>query len=68
MTTNRDTALNTVYPNKGNTALGDLFCSGDITYMEFALAVLIPAEGGWMIKLGPDVPFHATSAPDYAAT
>jgi hypothetical protein len=52
MTTNRDTALNTVYPNKGNTALGDLFCSGDITYMEFALAVIMPVDGGWMIKLG----------------
>jgi hypothetical protein len=36
--------------------------------MEFALAVLIPVEGGWMIKLGPDVPFHATWATDFAAT
>jgi hypothetical protein len=66
MTTNRDAALNTVYPSRAH-AEGWAFrlrYAGMITYDEYNSLLYPCLYAGWMIKLGPDVPFHATSAPD----
>jgi hypothetical protein len=53
MTTNRDAALNTVYPSKylANNAIGALFDADEITWDEWLYAHPQVALGGWMIHL-----------------
>jgi hypothetical protein len=53
MTTNRDTALNTVYPSKhlAYEAQDDLFYAYEITHTEWLYSDLTPVQGGWMIHL-----------------
>jgi hypothetical protein len=55
MTTNRDTALNTVYPsaNLAGNAVCRLYDSAEITFDEWLYATAVVELGGWMIHLGP---------------
>jgi hypothetical protein len=54
MTTNRDTALNTVYQSKhlAHQVEDSLYDADEITSNEWLYSDLTPVQGGWMIHLG----------------
>ncbi len=53
MTTNRDTALNTVYPSAhlAQNIICRLFDTDELTYDEWIGADAVPMIGGWRIHL-----------------
>jgi hypothetical protein len=53
MTTNRQTALNTVYPSAhlANNAVCRLYDAGEITWGEWLYATPVVVSSGWIIHL-----------------